>query len=65
MNERVRPENDPAWAERREARFEALMRMLKNRPPCPYPEEEVEADVAEAIAAVRAAARREPHPGGV
>lgn len=63
MNECVCPENDPAWAERREARFEALMRLLKTRPPCPYPEEDVEADVAEAIAAVRAAARKEPRPG--
>ncbi|HEX6373522.1 MAG TPA: hypothetical protein VF006_31645 [Longimicrobium sp.] len=64
MNELDSPKNDPAWAERREAPFEALLRMQANRPPCPCTEEEVEADIAEAIAAVRAAARKEPSVTG-
>jgi hypothetical protein len=39
----------------REKRFHALDELLARMPP--YPEDEVEADIAEAIAAVRAAKR--------
>jgi prevent-host-death family protein len=39
--------------EEREARFERLHELLMEGQPVPYSEEEVEADVAEAIAAVR------------
>jgi hypothetical protein len=37
----------------REARFARLYEILMEGQPVPYPEEEVEADVAEAIAAAR------------
>lgn len=39
--------------EEREARYARLDELLMERQPVPYSEEEVEADVAEAIAAVR------------
>lgn len=39
--------------EEREARFARLHEVLREGQPVPYSEEEVEADVAEAIAAVR------------
>jgi hypothetical protein len=39
--------------EARDARFARLYEILMAGQPVPYPEEEVEADVAEAIAAVR------------
>lgn len=44
------------WMERRDAQFAAFDRIRANVPV--YPEHEVEADVAEAIAEVRAARRK-------
>lgn len=44
-------EAEREWLERREARFAALERLCGARPP--YTETEVEADIAEAITAVR------------
>ncbi len=46
----------------RDARFAALERMKRDRPS--LPEAEVEADIAEAIAAVRAERMRERANGG-
>jgi prevent-host-death family protein len=39
--------------ERREAQFARLEKIINERRPVDYPEEEVEADIAEALAAVR------------
>ena len=41
------------WMERREARFARLEKILNERRPVNYSEEEVEADITEALAAVR------------
>jgi prevent-host-death family protein len=41
------------WMERREARFDRLEKIIRERRPVDYSEEEVEADIAEALAAVR------------
>lgn len=41
------------WMERREARFARLEKIIREGRPADYSEEEVEADIAEALAAVR------------
>ena len=49
------------WLADRDAHFERIEQMKQSRPH--YPEEEVEADIAEALAAIRAARVEDPGEG--